>query len=615
MESWKTAKAVSLRETAIEKMREKDFAGGRKSAAEAQKLCPTLEDIDRVILVCNVHCAAADDKDWYKILDVAPAADESAVRSRCSRMALGLHPDKNKFPGAAEAFQLFVEAKNVLLNNEKRRVYDSMCRAKAMGENWSSGFSGFRNDQTSNSLQGFARFRDGFKPQQEIDQAIGNLDSVFSRIVNDQQCQQLFHQLNGENGRGLDQSSGRGRGRGKPRGRGSKTNEGVKIKENVVDLAQNDHPTSKDLPNVSRGRGRPRGRGSKMNEVEGLMMSSSSKENVVDMDQNDQPNLSRGRGRGRPRGRGRGRGRESKLNEASKIEGLMSTSSSSKENVLNLDEKGKVLGDDGEEETADHKAKKSKNNAAAEEADKNGKRGVEFEHATMIEPDSKILEYTDAEFNDFEKERCITSFGEGQVWAVYDTLDAMPRFYAMINSITHDHKMQITWLEPLPNNDDEKQWLYQGLPACSGRFKHGHTDTIQDHAVFSHLVTWKRDAVLKKVYEIHPKKGETWAVFKNWDISKPQRCGAFEYEVVEILSDYYSEFGVSVALLGKIEGFCCVFGRKVGKGVDWEVIKGKDRLRFSHRIPSVSVTINNPNGVGNFFELDPASLPPNLDGR
>ncbi|KAH6776962.1 hypothetical protein C2S51_008274 [Perilla frutescens var. frutescens] len=699
MESTTTAAAVKARETALEKMRERDFSGAMKLAVEAQKLCHDLENIDKMIMVCSVHCSAAEGegKDWYKILDVAAAADEAAVRSRCSRMALGLHPDKNRFPGAAEAFQLIVEAKAVLLDNEKRRVYDSNCRAKALGESRSFGFSRFRNDYQMSGVRpnrefGFARFRDGCENPQVIDltstsanprpngggggepelDGASKIDGLrvsgFSRFGNDQIFQQQTDQICSEHR--PKGSRGRPRGRGRGRGRGSELNEARNIeglmasrsKENAAiseDAAmealgcdkvgnldfglKNDQIYQQPTEQISngsrgRGRGRPRGRGRglKLNEasqIEGLMMSSSSsKGNVVaarkDLGGGDdvrnldfgisRPNLEndfsisqngceskqqadqsqRGRGRGKGRGRGRGRG-TSTSTSTGKFDGSMS---SSKKNVG-----GKFLGD--EEEENGRGGKRSKNSGSWNES-----------AAAVIEPDSKILEYTDAEFNDFERERSKTWFKAGQIWAVYDLLDAMPRFYALINNVikvSDDQKLQITWLEPLPNNNDEKEWLYQGLPACFGRFKHGYTDIIQDHAVFSHLVNWKRDAVMRKIYEIHPKKGETWAVFKNWDMSwhrNPQRFRGFEYEVVEILSDCCGELGVSVALLGKIEGFCCVFGRKVGKGVDWEVIKVGDRLRFSHRIPCFSVSVNTPNGVKSFFELDPASLPTNLVG-
>ncbi|CAI9779788.1 unnamed protein product [Fraxinus pennsylvanica] len=70
---------------------------------------------------------------------------------------------------------------------------------------------------------------------------------------------------------------------------------------------------------------------------------------------------------------------------------------------------------------------------------------------SATEPETYI--YSDPEFSDFynnKKEECLTV---GQIWAVYDVLDGMPSFYALTKKVlSPGFKLQITWLEPIPDN-------------------------------------------------------------------------------------------------------------------------------------------------------------------
>uniref|UniRef100_M1D8K3 DNAJ heat shock N-terminal domain-containing protein n=1 Tax=Solanum tuberosum TaxID=4113 RepID=M1D8K3_SOLTU len=108
--------------------------------------------------------------------------------------------------------------------------------------------------------------------------------------------------------------------------------------------------------------------------------------------------------------------------------------------------------------------------------------------------------------------------------------------------------------------------------------------------------------------KIFPTEGETWALFKDCDMNWYPHLGSnknFNYEFVEILSDYVVAIDVHVAYLDKAKGFTCLLHR-VG---DPFLVPAKDMFRFSHRIPSMKMTGMDRNDVPEgSFKLDPASF-------
>uniref|UniRef100_A0A2P2MY67 J domain-containing protein n=1 Tax=Rhizophora mucronata TaxID=61149 RepID=A0A2P2MY67_RHIMU len=229
--------------------------------------------------------------------------------------------------------------------------------------------------------------------------------------------------------------------------------------------------------------------------------------------------------------------------------------------------------------------------------------------------ETKVYLYADPEFRDFDKGRNAECFSEGQIWAVYDTLDGMPRFYARIKkrAISPGFKLQITWLEPDPGDKNEIEWVHEGLPTSCGKFRHGETEHTEDQLTFSHLVHWEKGS-RKWTYKIFPRKGETWALFKNWNIkwiSEAETNRKYDYEFVEVLSDYTEEAGVCIRYLAKAKGFVSVFGQ-ICK--DTFQILPSELFRFSHMVPSFKLTGGERKGVPKgSFELDPASLPQNIE--
>ncbi|XP_026379558.1 uncharacterized protein LOC113274362 [Papaver somniferum] len=193
---------------------------------------------------------------------------------------------------------------------------------------------------------------------------------------------------------------------------------------------------------------------------------------------------------------------------------------------------------------------------------KTNRNGQDFGARTKT--DTRIYEYPDPEFFNFEIDKREECFAVGQLWAVYDDFDGMPRLYARIdkvglfvysrtqNASLPSFKVYITWLDASPDRVDDVVWNKKGLPIACGKFKHGAAGTLSDVSIFSHQVVWRKGKTSKTCI-IYPRKGETWALFKNWNInwsSDPNNHRNFDYEYVEVLSDDNEQSGIHVALFG-----------------------------------------------------------------
>lgn len=64
-------------------------------------------------------------KDYYEVLGVTKEATDSDIKKAYKKLALVLHPDKNKAPGSAEAFKTVGNAAATLVEPDKRKMYDA----------------------------------------------------------------------------------------------------------------------------------------------------------------------------------------------------------------------------------------------------------------------------------------------------------------------------------------------------------------------------------------------------------------------------------------------------------------------------------------------------------
>ncbi|KAF3447241.1 hypothetical protein FNV43_RR12421 [Rhamnella rubrinervis] len=108
----------------------RDLSGSRDFAVLAQETEPLLDGSDQILAVVDVLLASErrinNHHDWYGILQVDPRsdADIDVIKKQYRRLALLLHPDKNKYAMADQAFKLVAHAWAVLSDPIKRPLYD-----------------------------------------------------------------------------------------------------------------------------------------------------------------------------------------------------------------------------------------------------------------------------------------------------------------------------------------------------------------------------------------------------------------------------------------------------------------------------------------------------------
>jgi DnaJ family protein B protein 12 len=114
-------------------------------------------------------------KDFYEILSVSKDVGDTELKKQYRRLALLLHPDKNKAPGAGEAFKSVGNAFAILSDVEKRKQYDlygseeatraSSPRGRRHGHG-NNDFYSFEADITAEEL--FNMFFGGGFPSQNV---------------------------------------------------------------------------------------------------------------------------------------------------------------------------------------------------------------------------------------------------------------------------------------------------------------------------------------------------------------------------------------------------------------------------------------------------------------
>ncbi|EMS59527.1 hypothetical protein TRIUR3_28391 [Triticum urartu] len=220
------------------------------------------------------------------------------------------------------------------------------------------------------------------------------------------------------------------------------------------------------------------------------------------------------------------------------------------------------------------------------------------------------------EFFNFDQLRGVNQFRMNQVWAVYDSRSCMPRSYARITKVKRAPKFMVhfIWLEFDPTNKEELAWSCGELPVACGHFRRGKSETAQETCMFSHTISCQKSK-MRNSYDIYPRKGEVWALFKGWDIGWGSDAGNhtnYEYEVVQVVSDFTTGTSIIVMPLVKIKGFVSLFMQSK-EGSEYPIPRDST-LRFSHCVPHHLMCGTEREGVPQgSLELDPAALPLHLE--
>ncbi|KAL2903706.1 DnaJ-like protein subfamily B member 14 [Bienertia sinuspersici] len=153
--------AIKAREIAERKFNAKDIAGAKKFALKAQNLYPGLEGMSQMLATLDVYAAAehpvSGEADFYGVLGVTPQSDDDTIRKQYRKLALMLHPDKNKSIGAEGAFKIISEAWSLLSDKNKRASYDLRRNSKGLSSKAKPPTQGAHVPPGSNGFYNFAK--------------------------------------------------------------------------------------------------------------------------------------------------------------------------------------------------------------------------------------------------------------------------------------------------------------------------------------------------------------------------------------------------------------------------------------------------------------------------
>jgi molecular chaperone DnaJ len=92
-------------------------------------------------------------RDYYEVLGISKSASKDEIKKAYRKLAMQHHPDKN--PGNAESEAKFKEASHaadILMDDQKRQMYDRVGHAAEQGGGGGGGFGGFQGGQDFGDL-------------------------------------------------------------------------------------------------------------------------------------------------------------------------------------------------------------------------------------------------------------------------------------------------------------------------------------------------------------------------------------------------------------------------------------------------------------------------------
>ncbi|KAE8817211.1 Chaperone protein dnaJ [Hordeum vulgare] len=153
---------------------------------------------------------------------------------------------------------------------------------------------------------------------------------------------------------------------------------------------------------------------------------------------------------------------------------------------------------DGSSSLNYNRKKKRRKNNFPSNADLNGKE-IFDDNVTNVDRQSvpsdvfgKVDIQEEAKTLDIGDRDNISAEVTDTIWALFDNLDGMPRYYAKIKGFdASNFKVHLTWLERIAMNEAEEKWSDEELPVACASFSLGTTDISQDRLMFLNIVSWK----------------------------------------------------------------------------------------------------------------------------
>ncbi|KAL7183642.1 hypothetical protein ACSBR2_025933 [Camellia fascicularis] len=692
--------AIRAKVIAERKLTEKDFVGAKKFVLKAQALYPGLEGLSQMLMTLDVYISAENkisgEVDWYGVLGVNPSADDETVRKQYRKLALMLHPDKNKAVGADGAFKLLSEAWSLLSDKPKRLAYNQRRSLKGFQQKVPTksggqsapanvnGFHNFPNSATSNvKAQNItARVRPTSVPPPSNPRTDTfwtichrcKMHYEYLRIYLNHtllcpNCQQPFlasetappmnyskpssssaHQRyqnpghHGANGNPFDpgryagaaQNSGPGGSTGLNSFNHTQVQQGPFARTAGVGTSVSSSSVAAKAANVVQQANEKLKREREETQAAGGWESLLKRRKGLDDDGNGYGRTRMGNLYGlRKGGFDTDRVHSRVLNSTSELTPLELRNMLMAKARIEIFKKLKdwraetvtKAVDSAKDKGKESKKEKDRSFVKGNTGELNGcgvSRAIEGDQAkkpfssTSADGDKKDLapmsiNVPDPDFHDFDQDRTESSFEDNQVWAAYDDDDGMPRFYAMIHKVISltPFKMRVSWLNSKTASEfGTTDWVGSGFYKTCGDFRAGKHEFTESLNSFSHKVKWAKGP--RGTVGIYPKKGDVWALYRNWSPDWNEHTPdevIHKYEMVEVLADYNEDQGLYVAPLIKVAGFRTVFCPNTDPEKVRRIPK-EEMFRFSHQVPNYLLTgqeaQNAPKGCQ---ELDPAASP------
>ncbi|KVI02062.1 uncharacterized protein LOC112501209 [Cynara cardunculus var. scolymus] len=602
--------ALRAKENAEKLFAVKDFAGAKQYALRAQSLCPQLEGIAHMVATFEIYAATNMNRefDFYALLGLDPSADKSLLKKRYKKMAVLLHPDKNKTVGADEAFKLLSEAWAVLSDSVKRSLYDAK-----------------QNKHLSATVYGTSGVP-GSESSSNTHSSVNRLDTFWTVCTS---CRVQYEYLRKYVNKRLSCKNCRGVFVAVETGAAPVTYApwSYSSENGYVNHPYNEATYVPSSSVCVSGNGSAANHSAHGYEYTGTV---SFQWNTLDPNglPSKSVNISRAKANGKHQMRlntGSGETPAPRLGrppKKRKIEAADAPRNTNGETALRTEPD--LVATNGDIPTRQYpvppvfdarkmlidKARsvirgklKEMKLASTLKVEKNGK--------AQNKTSSMPITVPDPDFHDFDMDRSEEVFKPKQIWAIYDEEDGMPRLYCIIRQVisVKPFHVHISYLNSKTDTEFGSTKIESGFTKSCGSFRVSHSDMVDQVNIFSHLLG-REKAGRGGCVGIYPKRGDIWAVYRNWSENRNRKTTK-RYEMVEILDDYSEKRGVCVTPLVKLEGYKTVYRRNPNKNAVRSIPK-KEMVRFSHQVPSCLLKgqgLNLPDGC---WDLDPAATPEEL---